>query len=313
MKSKYKRVFKGYGFLLHWARVLVVITGIGTFIWTFLMARLMSVTFTEMLIPNGIGFGLIFAVISTLIFGFGFGMFKYGFYSYIRDLTPGKLKVPSGILLVGDPLLMGRRDGGMQSVKLPPGEYPVQLTVESLPRAESSVRASLQISQQSIVRRRHLADLPVVSFISAFIDQHSFDKHFQLVGPDRIGLFSGPGHRQIAEKLQDKLELELEEENSQIIRVKGEVSPSLENGIMTFLSGDEKKAFTVITNNTFDRIAEKIAANYRQMFSYVDYLLDSETGENLIAVTTNYKTRVARLFTCLDSNGEMVRLDLELS
>lgn len=169
----------------------------------------------------------------------------------------GKLKLPSGTLVLGDPQSMPALE-----ITGAGGEAAISASLRRYPSGDESVMAlTLRFGDATgEASRRKIGVLAIDSAKLVVADKDDFEKHWTCVGRDRIGKISTARGDTLVRMLTKRFKLRTVPENVLSARIVGPVSEQLENQITEFLQADPRYAqypflhFNVQTNNSFERV-----------------------------------------------------------
>ncbi len=202
--------------------------------------------------------------------------------------TLGALEISSGSLLIADPKYLYdpvRIDG------VPPGRLVVQAEVIQYPEGGRHIKKiDLQFRSGQFESRRELGKIGVDSACVVLIDAETYERFWNEVGPERIGLTSTPNdHLRVAELIRKQFGLKSREVSSLHSRFLDPISEEMESRIIAFLKTFPEFAkfpfmyFRVETGNTFTKLQQ--AKSNRP---WCQMVLDEASGANLFAVTSGF-------------------------
>ncbi len=179
----------------------------------------------------------------------------------------GRLAVPSGVLVLGDPQYVP----GFSSVELEGvgAEVVIAAALKQYPSGSETVMAldlDFDLPDSGPESRRLLGEVGIDTAKLLVADKVDLKDHRAEVGPDRIGVIPLPGRGKIARRLMKRFGIKLVLVGTYDIQVVGPVSEALEGEIMAYLETIPECSkypfmyFSVRTNNTFDRANRMDAA-----------------------------------------------------
>lgn len=274
-------------------------------VWTLGFTLILEEASFLTMFPLGIFIGIIF--VSFLVYRWG--IFNDTLFSYYEFRDIGNVELKSGELLVCDPFFLKKRPEGVVELKgLNAGSIPVRLTLKHHGKAKIITLAEIGSTEIGGVKRL-LGRIPIISNSVCIVDKQSFKSKFKFQGSERVGMIYSKRHKEIAEKIKRKLEIDYMEESETTSRFLESISENLERGIRTFLNQEEKEAFFIWTNNTFDMISKKLGENYQEDFTYTIETLDEDTEEN-IAVFSAMKDKYLAVYGVFNES-KLARIVIE--
>lgn len=206
-------------------------------------------------------------------------------FSYIENVDIGELRISSGELLICDPFFLKKIPNGVIELKgLKTETLPIDFTIKKFGKMKRIIRAEFGKEKVKGVRKL-LGQIPVVSNSICLVDKQSFTDKFQFQGVERVGMVYGDKHKEIAQKIKEKLELDFIEESPMTSKFLQTITENLERGIRTFLNQEEKEAFFIWTNNSYDKLSKKLGENYKEDYTYTLEVLE-EGPDNIIVFST---------------------------
>lgn len=117
-------------------------------------------------------------------------------------------------------------------------------------------------------------------------------------------------HKEIAEKIKNKLELDYVEDSEVTSKFLETITENLERGIRTFLNQEEKNAFFIWTNNTYDQVSKRLGENYKPDYTYVNHKFSDENSGNILVFSTP-KDRFHRVYGIFDED-KLAKIIIEM-
>jgi hypothetical protein len=170
----------------------------------------------------------------------------------------GNLKVPSGILVLGDPQCVPSLE--VQDIAV--AEVAISATLWQYPTGPQTVTAlKIRIgNEEHVDSRRKIGAVAIDSAKLVVTDKCDVEKHWQAGGKERMGVIRTLRDDGILKLLQKRFKLKTSRVNAIRAEVVGPVSEALEKEIVEYLKSIPRYAdypfmyFSVQTNNSFDRI-----------------------------------------------------------
>jgi hypothetical protein len=202
--------------------------------------------------------------------------------------TIGEVKISSGSLLIADPSWL---HGPVQIEEIPRGRMPVEVEIIRYPEGAPHIKKiAMRFQPGQAESRRALGDVEVESARVVLLDAATYERYWQEVGPERIGLTSTPKHHlRVAELIRKKFGLKSREISMIHSRFLEPISQEMESRIVAFLKTIPEYAeyafmyFRVETGNTFQRLQQAMAHAH-----CCEMVLDEASGANLVAVTSGF-------------------------
>lgn len=262
--------------------------------------------FLDILLPLGLVLGVAITSIGMLFEGF----LKNILFSYIEEEDIGELDISSGGMLICDPFFLRKiPEGTIELDGLNKGKFPAKITLKHVGKIKRIVKAELGIFDAQ-GEKRLLGQIPVLSNSVCIVDKQNFKDNFLFRGVERIGMIYAKNHKEIAEKIKNKLELDYIEDSEMTSKFLETISENLERGIRTFLNQKEKEAFFIWTNNTYDQISKKLGEKYKPDYTYTDCQLDENQEGNILVFSTT-KDRLHKVYGIFD-NEQLTKIIIEI-
>ncbi len=241
---------------------------------------------------EGIVVGALLNIVLTLI---PFGFMRSILFSEIEVENLGELEITTGEMLICDPFFLKKLPEGTIELKgLNPGNFPLKITLRKKGNVKNIIKAELgDIDVKG--ERRLLGQIPVVSRTICLVDTNNFKSKFQFQGTERVGMIFSKKHKEIAEKIKEKLELDYIEDSEMTSKFLQSITENLERGIKTFLNQEEKASFFIWTNNTYDQISKQLGENYKPDYTYTNLPLQEGDKENILVFST-MKDKLHRVY-----------------
>jgi len=200
----------------------------------------------------------------------------------------GEVCCRSGTILLADPMLIFdpvRIDG------IPPGQVPIGAEIIRYPEGGRRIAmVHLCVRRIEPDSRRVLGEVGVDSATVVAIDAQTYERCWQNVGPDRIGVTGTPReHRKVARLIGERFGLHHRKVNSLRSEFLEPISEELEAEITAYLQTFPEYAtfpcmyFRILTNDTSDRIS---AAMLERLWCELE--LDPAQGESLLAFGSGF-------------------------
>jgi hypothetical protein len=184
----------------------------------------------------------------------------------------GRLKIPSGTLVLGDPFYLP----GLEVPNIPAGEAEISVSVRRYPSGGEMV-TRLRIGfgfgfgeGAGDLLRRKVGEVGIDTGKLVVADLADIDEHWAATGKDRIGVISAAPDDTVLRLLTKRFQLETVRVNIARAEVVGPVSEELAAEIEAFLKADPRYStftfmyFRIETNSSFDR-----ASGARQAYAFL--------------------------------------------
>lgn len=202
----------------------------------------------------------------------------------------GEVQCDSSVLLFDDPSAWY---APVRVEGVPKGRHPVHATIIQYPeggRRVARIAIRLLPDQRTGAERRTLGSVGVDYATVVAVDEAVFQKHWQDVGPNRVGQTVMPNHHQrLAKLISDEFGLTWREVGVLRSEFVEPISEDLERRILDFLNTFPEYAgrsyiyFQVRSHNTLDQIFEVILDR-----KWSEIMLDERSGASLFAVSTGF-------------------------
>ena len=102
----------------------------------------------------------------------------------------GEVEISSGVLLIGDPMIWNEP---VRIEGVPPGRVAIEAEIIKYPEGGRHIKKiSLQFRPGQVDARRSLGEVGVDSASVVLLDEATYERFWQEVGPERIGITSTP-------------------------------------------------------------------------------------------------------------------------
>lgn len=205
----------------------------------------------------------------------------------VHQTTAGELKVPSGALILTDPMDLS---APVRVEGIPPGQYPIHALVIHYPQGGKRVaRLGLSFRPGQVQARRTLGTVDVSSAKVVAVDAASFETCWREVGLARVGITSTPGdHRRVARLIERRFGLTAREVNFLSSCFEEPISEELEERITSYLATFPEYAhtfmyFRVETRNTAELVSQAMGDRL-----WAEVPLGTDGGSSLLAFRSGF-------------------------
>jgi hypothetical protein len=206
----------------------------------------------------------------------------------VADGMIAELSVPSGTLLLGDPMHFY---APVRVEGIPTDTVPVRGWVIRYPEGGVRLaRVGLTFRPDAPDSRRTLGEIHVDSAKVVAVDAEAHERYWQHVGPERIGHITLLDEGRVVRLLEKQFGLKTRVVNEIAAECEAPISEELEARIVAYLQTFSKYAefpfmyFYIKTMNTVDRISEAML----QDGLWSEVVLDEASGARLLAFSSGF-------------------------
>ena len=242
-----------------------------------------------------------------------FGWFKKRHASpTVRQEVIGEVPLPSGTLLLDDPMSIGVAEG-LRIEGLPITALPIRAQIVRYPEGGERI-ASIRLGAPPAARetRQIIGKIGIDSATVVALDATAFERHWQEVGPARIGVTSGGiSHHAVTTLIERQFGLRARQTGPFLAEFVQPISEELEAQIIAFLQTFPKYAkfpfiyFRIKTNNTQERISDAMTD-----CKWSDVTLDDASGSSLIAMKSGFGDGIYTV-DGIYSSGDLFAVEVE--
>jgi hypothetical protein len=216
----------------------------------------------------------------------------------------------SGTLLLDDPAFWY---GPVQLQKVAIGRLPVHADVLQYSKDHFRVaKVSLEFAPGQLGSRELVGEVGVDSASVVIIDALTRDNFWKEEGAARLGVFSSPNHRKVAELVSKQFGVRSIPINAVRSEMAAPVTPELENQITEYLKTIPEYAdypfiyFRVETKNTYELLGDRLL----KAPPWCELILDDQSGANCIAFESGFGDGKYPVWGYLN-DGQLVKAEIE--
>jgi hypothetical protein len=232
---------------------------------------------------------------------------------FVRRQIAGRLKVISGVVLMGDPMYLQNAADALRLENVPVGDHSVIAQVIHFPEGGRRV-AGIELAFATTANGSFdkLGEIGVDSASVAILDAKTHEQFWKNEGPARIGVLSTPEHQKIAKLLKKRFGLKSEPVHVVRSELVQPVSTELEAEIVAYLKTFPEYAeytcmyFRIETRNTFDQLQD----NLDSQGLWCELTLEKSNGANVLAFESGFGDG-CYLVTGIRDRGQMAKVAVE--
>jgi len=205
----------------------------------------------------------------------------------VRQVTIGEVQISSGRIILADPMSMY---DAVEIEGVPTGRFSVHAQIIRYPEGgERIAKVGMRCSSKVSETRRTIATIGVDSATVVMMDAEVNERHWQEVGPERIGHIGIPEHRTVARLIEKQVGLKSHPTSPISSDFQEPISEDLEKRITEYLQSFPQYAeftfmyFSIKTMNTFERIQEAMSDRL-----WTEMVLDKSTEASLLVFRSGF-------------------------
>jgi len=200
----------------------------------------------------------------------------------------GTLEAPSGTLLLADPSDI--LDDSVRIEGVPPGRFDARGQIICYPEGGKRIaKVSFAFRPGEAESRDEIGRLGVDTGHAVAVDAGVCQRHWKVVGPERIGAVPLPNQKEVARLIQKRFGLTLRAGVEFGYEFEGPISEELEAQILAYVQTLPEYAempflaFRVKTMNSLERLQAATRGS-----RWEEFVLDQTTGASLLAFNTGF-------------------------